>query len=398
MATKTVKVKKYTFEDWAALRASDPYTFTFTPEGNAFIPAKTAKNPKESRAEQVIEIPIYTLKSFDEQKDLWQARQDKFTKIYKNIEIAKENLRSAFDEYNDSKDGGDTGSTEAIHEVVSRAINVAKRERQLTLNRSRERWMEAISNPPVNYIDLENKTETRSMAGILGIDVVYMAKQTAFPYQEFLKEVSEEEAASSNLTGGGDGKEVEYNAITDDTILGIHWPIELQVGPVKYFTAYQAILGELANQGGDKTLFESILGTRSKRTLHLLTKGLTVKQVDPEILGKITDVLVKREDFRTLLLGTGTKGLLYAEEDEPLFGIGLDSEDPNLQNAKRWRGENLWGNALEDARARLREKTVTTTLEETPDDEDPLMAAVISEAQQGAARRGAIIHQRRFKH
>jgi predicted NAD-dependent protein-ADP-ribosyltransferase YbiA (DUF1768 family) len=396
MATKTVKVKKYTFEDWAALRASDPYTFTFTPEGNAFIPAKTAKNPKESRTEQVVEIPIYTLKSAEEQRDLWQTRQDKFTKIYKNIETAKENLREAFDAYNGSKDGEDTGSTEAIREVVNRAIRVAKRERQLTLNRSRERWMEAIVNPPVNYIDLENKTETRSMGGILGIDVVYMAKQTAFPYQEFLKEVTEEEAASSNLTGGGQG--VEYNAITDDTILGIHWPIELQVGPVKYFTAYQAILGELANQGGDKALFESILGTRSKRTLHLLTKGLTAQQVDPETMGKVTDVLVKREDFRTLLLGTGTKGLLYAEEDEPLFGVGLDSEDPNLQNAKRWRGENLWGSALEDARSRLREKTVTTTLEEADDDDDPLMAAVISEAQQGAARSGAIIHQRRFKH
>jgi predicted NAD-dependent protein-ADP-ribosyltransferase YbiA (DUF1768 family) len=396
MATKTVKVKKYTFEEWAALRASDPYTFTFTPEGNAFIPAKTAKNPKESRAEQVVEIPIYTLKSADEQKDLWQARQEKFTKIYKNIETAKANLRSAFEEYNGSKDGGDTGSTEAIREVVSFAIRVAKRERQLTLNRSRERWMEAIVNPPVNYIDLENKTETRSMGGILGIDVVYMAKQTAFPYQEFLKEVTEEEAASSNLTGGG--QDVEYNAITDDTLLGIHWPIELQVGPVKYFTAYQAILGELANQGGDKALFESILGTRSKRTLHLLTKGLTAEQVDPETMGKVTDALVKREDFRTLLLGTGTKGLLYAEEDEPLFGIGLDSEDPNLQNAKRWRGENLWGSALEDARSRLREKTVTTTLEEEDGDDDPLMAAVISEAQQGAARSGAIIHQRRFKH
>jgi predicted NAD-dependent protein-ADP-ribosyltransferase YbiA (DUF1768 family)/ribosomal protein S9 len=395
MATKTVKVKTYTFEEWAGLRASDPYSFVFTPEGNAFIPAKTAKNPKESRAEQIIEIPIYTLKSSDEQTDLWQARQDKFTKIYKNIEIAKENLRSAFEEYNDSKDGGDTGSTEAIREVVSRAINVAKRERQLTLNRSRERWMEAISNPPVNYIDLENKTETRSMAGILGIDVVYMAKQAVFPYQEFLKEVTGEES-SSNLTGGG--QEIEYNAITDDTLLGIHWPIELQVGPVKYFTAYQAILGELANQGGDKTLFESILGTRSKRTLHLLTKGLTAQQVDPEILGKITDALVKREDFRTLLLGTGTKGLLYAEEDEPLFGVGMDSEDPNLQNAKRWRGENLWGNALEDARARLREKTVTTQVDEPEENDDPLMAAVISEAEQGAARRGAIINQRRFKH
>jgi predicted NAD-dependent protein-ADP-ribosyltransferase YbiA (DUF1768 family) len=179
--------------------------------------------------------------------------------------------------------------------------------------------------------------------------------------------------------------------------LGIHWPIELQVGPVKYFTAYQAILGELANQGGDKTLFESILGTRSKRTLHLLTKGLTAEKVNPEIVNKVIDVLTKREDFRNLLLKTGTKGLLYAEEDEPLFGVGMDSEDPNLQNTKRWRGENLWGKALEEGRAKLREKTVTSAPEEG-DEVDPVMASVISEAEQQAARRGAIINQRRFKH
>jgi hypothetical protein len=74
----------------------------------------------------------------------------------------------------------------------------------------------------------------------------------------------------------------------------------------------------------------------------------------------------------------------------------MDSEDPNLQNAKRWRGENLWGKALEEGRARLREKTVTTTPEDVPE-EDPLMASVISEAEQQAARRGAIIHQRKFK-
>jgi predicted NAD-dependent protein-ADP-ribosyltransferase YbiA (DUF1768 family) len=395
MATKakTLKVKKLTFQDWANLRASNPYEFTFTPEGNAFIPAKEdKKNPKASRAEQTIEIPIYTVKSSDEQKELWDERQGRFTEIYKNIETAKENLRLAFEEFQDSKDGGDTGSTEAIREVVLYAMRVAKRERQLTLNRSRERWFDVLINPPVNYIDLENKTETRSMEGTLGIPAVFIEKRTVFPYQEFLKEGGDD--TNSNLTGGG--KDLEYFAVTDDTVLGIHWPIELQVGPVKYFTAYQAILGEIANQGGDKTLFESILGTRSKRTLHLLTKGLTAQQVDPEIMSAVLDVLVKREDFRTLLLSTGTKGILYAEEDEPLFGVGMDSEDPNLQNAKRWRGQNLWGQALEDARARLREKTVTET-PETTESQDLLMASVISEAEQQAARRGAIIHQRRFK-
>jgi predicted NAD-dependent protein-ADP-ribosyltransferase YbiA (DUF1768 family) len=396
MATrvKTVQVKKITFEDWAQLRASNPYEYTFTPEGNAFAPAKTAKNPKDSRAEQTIEIPMYSVKSVEDQKELWETRQAKFDKIYKNIETAKSNLRQAMEEFQDSKDGGDTGSTEKTREVVEYAIRVANRERQLTLNRSRERWFDMIVNPPVNMVDLENKTETRSMENILGIPLVFIQKRAVFPYQDFLQEVSAEEATSSQSGGGAD---LEFFAVTDDTVLGIHWPIELQVGPVKYFTAYQAILGELANQGGDKTLFESILGTRSKRTLHLLTKGLTAQQVDPEIMATVLDSLVKREDFRTLLLGTGTKGLLYAEEDEPLFGVGLDSEDPNLQNPKRWRGENLWGKALEEARVRLREKTVTNTVE-TAEAEDPLMASVISEAEQTAARRGAIINQRRFKH
>jgi predicted NAD-dependent protein-ADP-ribosyltransferase YbiA (DUF1768 family) len=395
MATraKTLKPKVLTFEDWAQLRASNPLEYVFTPEGNAFAPAKSAKNPKDARAEQTIQIPIYIAKSAEEQKDLWETRQAKFERIYKNIETAKSNLRQAMQEFQDSKDGGDTGSTEKTREVVEYAIRVANRERQLTLNRSRERWFDILVNPPVNTVDLENKTETRSMESILGIPLVFIEKRAVIATQEFLKEVSEEEATSSQ-SGGGD---LEYFAITDETLLGIHWPIELQVGPVKYFTAYQAILGELANQSGDKTLFESILGTRSKRTLHLLTKGLTAQQVDPELMAKVIDVLTKREDFRNLLLGTGTKGLLYAEMDEPLFGVGLDSEDPNLQNTKRWRGENLWGIALEEARARLREKTVTTT-PDTEDTEDPLMASVITEAEQTAARRGAIINQRRFKH
>lgn len=395
MATRTVKQKKMTFEEWASLHGTNPHEYVFTPEGNAFVPAKVdKKDPKKSREEQVIELPIYTAKTAEEQKQLWEARQAKFTKIYENIETAKDNLRITLDEFQDSKDGGDTGSLAKIREVVQYNMKVQQRERQLTLNRSRARWFTVLENPPVNFIDLENKTETRSIEGMYGISVVFVEKRAALPNQEFLKEVTEEEATSSQ---SGGGNELEFYAITDDSILGIHWPIELQVGPVRYFTAYQAILGELANQGGDKTLFESILGTRSKRTLHLLTKGLTSEKVNPELVAKVMDVLTKREDFRDMLLKTGTKGLIYAEEDEPLFGIGMDSEDPNLQNAKRWRGENLWGKFLEEARTRLREKTVTTS--DTQDEEvDPVMAAVITEAEQTAARRGAIINQRRFKH
>lgn len=393
MASKApVKKAKITFEQWAQFRAEDPLKYTFTAEGNGFIPAKEAKGVNPGRPAQEVPIPLYTRISKDEFDALWDERQARFTKIYANIETAKENLRDALSEYNKVKDD-ETGSIDAIREVVSRALRVARRERQLRLNRTREQWIDILHNPPVGFIDLENKSEARSVGGMLGFENVYICKRAFFPAQDFLKETTTEEIAAQ--AGGGE-EDAEYGVITDDIVLGIHWPVELQVGPVKYFTAYQAILGELANQSGDKALFESILGTRSKRTLHLLTKGLTAEKIDPEIVKKVLDSLVKREDFREALLGTGTKPLLFAEEDEPLFGIGIDSEDPTIQNAKRWRGANLWGKALEEARLRLREKTVTET-STTDEPEDEVMASVITEAEQLAAKKGAIINQRRFQ-
>jgi hypothetical protein len=78
----------------------------------------------------------------------------------------------------------------------------------------------------------------------------------------------------------------------------------------------------------------------------------------------------------------------------------MDKDDPNIQNAKQWRGENLWGQALQEARTEFRERNVTSRPEDTGisnEDERPAERSVISLDEQQSARKAAIINARRFR-
>lgn len=401
-------IKKMRYLEWLTLHAEHPLKYTYTADGNAYVPEIPPKKDKitkvikePGRPAYEIKIPMY-VKSVAKVKEKWEERQAKFDSLYTDIEIAKTELRKEIEEFQKSKTASEdkqTGNTENIRRVISAGQKVALLERKLIHNRSSERWIEGLFNPSVNVIDLKNKSESRSVDKMLGFTTVYICKRAVFNETQFLEELTDEQIKQGVGQRGGtlEDSVLQYGIITDDTILGIHWPIEIQVGSIKYFTAYQAILGELAQKKGNSALFESILGTRSNRTLHLLTKELTATDVNEEVIKKVVDTLVKRDDFRELLLSTGIQELVYANEEDPIFGIGLHQDDPKIQNAKHWRGENLWGKALEAARTVLREKAVTQNVDDLGlEEEDPLMAAVISEAQQAEARKGAIIAQRRF--
>ena len=83
-----------------------------------------------------------------------------------------------------------------------------------------------------------------------------------------------------------------------------------------------------------------------------------------------------------------------------MFSVGLTEEDPNIQNANQWRGENLWGRALEAARTEFREKNVTSKPEDegiSKADLAPIENTVISKEEQDAAKKAAIINARRFQ-
>lgn len=58
--------------------------------------------------------------------------------------------------------------------------------------------------------------------------------------------------------------------------------------------------------------------------------------------------------LRAYLVGTGDRVLVEASPRDRIWGIGLSADDPAAQDPARWRGQNLLGFALMEARSRLR--------------------------------------------
>jgi predicted NAD-dependent protein-ADP-ribosyltransferase YbiA (DUF1768 family) len=234
------------------------------------------------------------------------------------------------------------------------------------------------------------------LLGGTAIDKLNQLKQVALDPQSLLRSMTPSEAAGFSTTRGG--AMLSYGVITDESLLGLHWPAEVKVGNTQYFTVFQAILGESARE--DQDLFKSILGTRSSRTLRTLTKELPSSFFKPETLQSVITAMSKQyPEFRELLLKTGDDELVYANVLDTIFSIGLEEDNPTIQDANQWRGENLWGRALEAARTEFREKNVTMKPEEegiSEAEKAPVENAVISKETQDAAKKAAIIHARRF--
>jgi hypothetical protein len=105
-------------------------------------------------------------------------------------------------------------------------------------------------------------------------------------------------------------------------------------------------------------------------------------------------------EFRELLLKTGDSRIVYANIEEPIFGVGLVADDPEVEDPAKWRGKNLWGQALEDARTEFRQENVVEKTEEEgirEEDLKPVDNEVISKSQQDAAKKAAIMNAKRFQ-
>lgn len=59
------------------------------------------------------------------------------------------------------------------------------------------------------------------------------------------------------------------------------------------------------------------------------------------------------EELRSYLAGTGTRVLVEASPRDRIWGIGVNGDDPAAEHPSRWKGLNLLGFALMEARARL---------------------------------------------
>lgn len=138
------------------------------------------------------------------------------------------------------------------------------------------------------------------------------------------------------------------------------WPCHFTVDGVEYASAEHWMMAGKARLFGDSATLAKILEARTPAEAKAL--GRLVQGFDDEAWNAARFELVVEgnvakfgQDSTMLAYLLGTKGrvLVEASPRDRIWGIGLSSSNPDAADPQRWRGRNLLGFALADARERL---------------------------------------------
>lgn len=138
------------------------------------------------------------------------------------------------------------------------------------------------------------------------------------------------------------------------------WPAPFAVEGRRYATAEHWMMTQKALLFRDeRTAAEIVAATSPKQAKEL---GRQVKGFEEATWGaeKYRIVLAgclakfgQNEPLKDFLLQTGSKVLVEASPVDRVWGVGLAADDPAARNPLLWRGQNLLGFALMEARDRL---------------------------------------------
>ncbi|MGW2910581.1 NADAR family protein [Streptomyces asoensis] len=139
------------------------------------------------------------------------------------------------------------------------------------------------------------------------------------------------------------------------------WPSPFVIDGVSYATAEHWMMAGKARLFEDAEAEERALAARSPAQAK--KEGRLVRGFDEEVwrrerFGLVVEGSVHKfassPALRSFLLGTGTRVLVEASPVDRVWGIGLTADEEAAQDPQRWRGDNLLGFALMEAREHLR--------------------------------------------
>jgi ribA/ribD-fused uncharacterized protein len=138
------------------------------------------------------------------------------------------------------------------------------------------------------------------------------------------------------------------------------WPSPFTVDGVEYATAEHWMMASKARLFDDAEAERKVL--QSPEPALAKKAGRLVRRFDEAIwererFGIVVEGSVHKfaahEALRDFLLGTGERVLVEASPLDRVWGIGLAADDERAADPERWRGPNLLGFALMEARERL---------------------------------------------
>lgn len=138
------------------------------------------------------------------------------------------------------------------------------------------------------------------------------------------------------------------------------WPAAFTIDGVSYATAEHAMMAGKARVFGDDDSETRVLADPDPRAAK--AAGRAVRGFDAAVwAARAYDIVVaanvakfgQNPELEAFLLGTAGQVLVEASPDDRVWGIGLAATDAAAASASTWKGTNLLGFALMDARDRL---------------------------------------------
>ncbi|MFE9365856.1 NADAR family protein [Streptomyces sp. NPDC006978] len=146
-----------------------------------------------------------------------------------------------------------------------------------------------------------------------------------------------------------------------ESCLSQWWPAPFTVGEVTYASAEHWMMAGKARLFGDAEAEAEAVAARTPAAAKKV--GRLVRDFDDTVWVRERFALVveggvhkfgQDPALRAYLLNTGERVLVEASPVDRIWGIGLAKDDPRTADPASWRGLNLLGFALMEARTRLR--------------------------------------------
>ncbi|MFJ5099733.1 NADAR family protein [Streptomyces sp. NPDC088554] len=147
----------------------------------------------------------------------------------------------------------------------------------------------------------------------------------------------------------------------DASCLSQWWPAPFTVDGVEYATAEHWMMARKARLFEDGEAERRAVGAANPalaKKAGRLVRGFDETVWERERFGIVVEGSVHKfgqdPGLRGFLLATGERILVEASPLDRIWGIGLAADDARAGDPARWRGLNLLGYALMEARERLR--------------------------------------------
>jgi ribA/ribD-fused uncharacterized protein len=156
------------------------------------------------------------------------------------------------------------------------------------------------------------------------------------------------------------GHTPKQEGVVDASCLSQWFPAGFEVDGVRYRTAEHFMMAEKARLFGDADALAKILASTSPADAK--AHGRAVRGYDDVAWGRARSEAVVRGnvakfgqngELGRFLKSTGSRVLVEASPRDRIWGIGMGASNPDARVPARWRGRNLLGFALMEARARL---------------------------------------------